>query len=737
MEARIILKFMKKNIFKKVIVLLSLSFLLLNNNIVKAKDITPLVVVVVDTTPPVISLIGDTNVSINVGDTYREAGATAIDNIDGDITSSIVIVNNVDTTKSGNYTVSYDVKDKALNSAIQVVRNVTVKDIVVPKLKEQVIIRNSNNIIYNGSYDLPDQGNVDIPDKNGDKHSVDSRSVLALLFNISKSDDSFSLSNLNYDSSFGSFYLKCLTPKNSVEICDNWQYVVNDTYPLIGIDKNILAGNEKLYIYFGPQNKVVLSSNSITATDSLKVTAEKYDYENNLWTIRTGVTVGITKPDPSNPWSPNDDIKMQVDAVTGEANFYKIPVGSYNVGVKEDFYWPTESLVVRESVIEGGGGPIPVIDIKDKKFSIPKAIEFLSKNQKSDGSYSNDMYTDWVAIGVSASDDSNLKSSIKNYIKNNSFNSSLITDNERHAMALMSLNINPYTGTNTDYIKKITDGFDGTQFGDSSLYNDDIFALIVLKNAGYDESDDIIQKDVKYLISKQSNGNWGSIDMTAAAIEALRSFDGVEGDSSSISKAENYLLSNQSTDFGFGNSFSTSWVLQSMFSNDQILKSENYLASKQQDDGGLEDTGESVDSRIWSTSYVIPAVLHKTWSSILNIFNKPVISMNSEVTSKTEEVPIKEEPKNTNNELKDIKVDIKNNTFKKDDQIIKNKKVLVKSKKNKFIDTKIINPSKVKLIEEPILLSKDRAQSVNTSNISHIWSVLKSPFVWLLVHLGF
>ena len=52
-----------------------------------------------------------------------------------------------------------------------------------------------------------------------------------------------------------------------------------------------------------------------------------------------------------------------------------------------------------------------------------------------------------------------LKSKIYNSLKEKIFNSSTVTDNERHAMALMSLGINPYSGTSVNYIKKIVDSF--------------------------------------------------------------------------------------------------------------------------------------------------------------------------------------------------------------------------------------------------------------------------------------
>ena len=46
---------------------------------------------------------------------YVEVGATAIDNYDGDITDDIIITNNVDLTKPGEYKVIYEVKDSSNN----------------------------------------------------------------------------------------------------------------------------------------------------------------------------------------------------------------------------------------------------------------------------------------------------------------------------------------------------------------------------------------------------------------------------------------------------------------------------------------------------------------------------------------------------------------------------------------------------------------------------------------------
>ena len=80
-----------------------------------------------DTTPPLITLLGDAAVTLEVGSTYTDAGATATDNYDGDITSSIVTVNNVDTSTIGTYTVTYNVSDANGNAAAEVTRTVIIE----------------------------------------------------------------------------------------------------------------------------------------------------------------------------------------------------------------------------------------------------------------------------------------------------------------------------------------------------------------------------------------------------------------------------------------------------------------------------------------------------------------------------------------------------------------------------------------------------------------------------------
>jgi PKD repeat protein len=61
----------------------------------------------VDTTKPIITLIGDATINLTIGDPYTDKGATANDNLDGNITSKIVKAGTVNTAAAGTYTITY------------------------------------------------------------------------------------------------------------------------------------------------------------------------------------------------------------------------------------------------------------------------------------------------------------------------------------------------------------------------------------------------------------------------------------------------------------------------------------------------------------------------------------------------------------------------------------------------------------------------------------------------------
>ena len=97
---------------------------------------------IIDNISPVITLNGDENVSVYINQTYSELNATAIDNVDGNITTNIVIGGSVDTTVIGVYTLTYTIRDSAGNES-NVTRTVNILN-HVPVATAQTITLNED-----------------------------------------------------------------------------------------------------------------------------------------------------------------------------------------------------------------------------------------------------------------------------------------------------------------------------------------------------------------------------------------------------------------------------------------------------------------------------------------------------------------------------------------------------------------------------------------------------------------
>lgn len=89
-----------------------------------------------DEEKPVITLNGKETITLKVGETYKEEGAKATDNKDGDLTDKIKIEGTVDTKKEGTYTIKYTVTDSSGN-VTTVTRTV--------KVVEKTNTNNTNN----------------------------------------------------------------------------------------------------------------------------------------------------------------------------------------------------------------------------------------------------------------------------------------------------------------------------------------------------------------------------------------------------------------------------------------------------------------------------------------------------------------------------------------------------------------------------------------------------------------
>ncbi len=554
------------------------------------------------------------------------------------------------------------------------------------EISVNLTIRNEDQIVFSG--DVTALNTISINDNAGNPHPVDPHSVLALIHDADQGDDSWNISNIIFYESFNSLYLKCIT-HSAIEKCDNWQYAVNSSYPQAGMDQTILSGGENIYVYFGPQNKVILSSQSITNKDNLTVSAFKYDYNNNSWLPRLGITIGVTKPNPDpNSWQPIEVMTNLADA-EGKATFSSIPAGNYNVGVQEEGYFPTETLTVTESGGSGhslsGGSITGYLNIKTDKnlngFDREKAFEYILSQQKEDGSFGSNLYTDWASFAL-AEKNTEAKTKLIEYLKKNKLplNSSL-TDYERRAMALMALGLNPYDTAGENYIEKIKSFYNNEQFGDIQEDNDDIFALLVLQNAGFNDRNDMFWKTVLFILKKQEkNGSWNnSVDMTGAGISALSIFKENSKIKDRILQAKIFLKKSQMNDGGWKNASSTAWALEGIKSLE--LKPEtwtkkgknylDYLLNLQDKDGGIKNENEK--SKLWETIYVLTATSPKTWNQIMQDF------------------PVQEGAKPNSKENDSVKLETQN-IYKIENRNLQIGKVIseteIKKAKNRELETK-------------------------------------------------
>jgi len=108
------------------------------------------VVTVADTVAPVITLSGETSLEIDLDSSYEDAGATAVDAVDGIV--AVLVSGSVDTATEGTYTLTYTATDAAGNTT-SLVRSVTVKS-------DKVVL----NVFTDGTVDSSWEGGIQAAD---------------------------------------------------------------------------------------------------------------------------------------------------------------------------------------------------------------------------------------------------------------------------------------------------------------------------------------------------------------------------------------------------------------------------------------------------------------------------------------------------------------------------------------------------------------------------------------------
>jgi hypothetical protein len=419
-----------------------------------------------------------------------------------------------------------------------------------------------------------------------------------------------------------------------------WGWYSNLEYGMTSLSSHRLDdGDELLLTYNSYPLRLEASATSGVIGSSITFTVEENGFDssfNSVWTPSEGATVTLG----SQTCTTTSDGACSITLNTS---------GSHSATASKTLHVPSDSIDIEISTTPSSGGGSAssskpkvgnVLGAETKaSFDLKKAFDFLITQQKADGSFESGLYTDWVGVALGSTP--NYKTETIKLIKYFGENPSgtTLTDYERHAMALMALGLNPYNiypssgaVNGENYIGKIVSSFDGKQFGDLHQDNDDIFALIVLQNVGFGAGEKMIADDIAFVLGAQrENGSWDeSIDMTGAAIRALVSFKENEQVGLALAKAKEFLKQNQKENGGWGNNASsTAWAIEGILALGEKVedwkKGENtpfdYLATLQDIDGGIKNT--DIKNKIWETAYVATAYSGKTWSEIMQKFEKP------------------------------------------------------------------------------------------------------------------
>ena len=273
-------------------------------------------------------------------------------------------------------------------------------------------------------------------------------------------------------------------------------------------------------------------------------------------------------------------------------------------------------------------------------IQVDQALLWLRSRQGSNGAIGSLAVSSWAVMAITASEEdpndwTNGGVSIVQYLKNNAATLSSSNDYSRFILSMVAAGEDPTDINNIDLVSTLESFYDGSQFEDPALLNDDYWAVMALISAGISEDDNKIQNTVTFIKTNQNPNDhgwsWGvgsdsDVDSTAAAIMALIAADEPET-SIHITNALSYIKSKQTDSggfdsWGFGTSAETdAWAIQAIIAAGQDptgtvwIRNGNTplddLLSFQNPDGSFNDYNPAPSA--WTTSYAIPAMLGKPY----------------------------------------------------------------------------------------------------------------------------
>jgi len=293
-------------------------------------------------------------------------------------------------------------------------------------------------------------------------------------------------------------------------------------------------------------------------------------------------------------------------------------------------------------LILAGGSSVYAYPYSGTDSNVTLALNWLRSQQQADGSIGSFAVSSWAVMAIASSWEDpngwrNSGSSIVEYLRTNVALLSSCSDYSRFLLSIVAARIDPQTITRdgVDIVTRLESFYDGTQFGDRNLTNDDYWAVMALVSAGVHTSDPKIENTLSFIKTNQNAtdhgwswavGQGSDVDNTAAATMALIS-GGEPVSSTSVAAGLSYLKTRQTDTGGFGSwglgtsAETDSWAIQAIVAAGLDPTSGDWtqngktpvddLLSFQDSGGGFKDPTGSPSA--WTTSYAIPALLGKPY----------------------------------------------------------------------------------------------------------------------------
>ena len=296
-----------------------------------------------------------------------------------------------------------------------------------PLLTINLNLRYQNTLLFSGLITIP--SSTAITDTMNVTRTNGLATVLNALVEADRQSENFNLADIQYYADWGSLYLKCIsTPSIADKLCDNWNYVVNGTYPAIGMDQFALTGGENIYIYFNNSWQITASTSTLPIHTSTTFYTWRYNYDdlNNEWMKDGADSIDISIPNPNSTgwWDTTLTTSTIESNIDGTVDYNFSTTGTYFAKITSADYskwsWPITITITEEqpttttAEIITPNEPTPIVNNGGGGSSYPtyysldteKALAYLDSKQ-GNGSFDGDLYADWAAIAYGAAGKNN------------------------------------------------------------------------------------------------------------------------------------------------------------------------------------------------------------------------------------------------------------------------------------------------------------------------------------------